>query len=276
MMPMQFHIGSMSLGDILDRGLKLLLARLGTFYLINLIVQTPTLVAQLMMPEVMFPDPSISPEQQAVKFLGGFGGLLSLALLLEPIGDGATLRVITQQFVNERVGALEALRFALRRFFSLFAASLVYVLLCGMGACFCLVPGLIFGVWFAFAAQVIVAENRGAFPALIRSYELTAGFRWRVLGLIVLKILIRILFVTALGLVGQLLPSAEMVTTQSGVTQVINKPNFIINTVLGNLVQILVDSYMAVCFTLFYFDLRIRKEGYDLELAANQHYPTPA
>ncbi len=34
------------------------------------------------------------------------------------------------------------------------------------------------------------------------------------------------------------------------------------------LVQYLVAAYSAICWTLFYFDLRIRKEGYDLELAA--------
>jgi hypothetical protein len=27
---------------------------------------------------------------------------------------------------------------------------------------------------------------------------------------------------------------------------------------------------MVICLTLFYFDLRIRKEGFDLELAAQQ------
>jgi hypothetical protein len=31
-----------------------------------------------------------------------------------------------------------------------------------------------------------------------------------------------------------------------------------------------VETYSAVCFTLMYFDLRIRKEGFDLELAAKQ------
>jgi hypothetical protein len=40
--------------------------------------------------------------------------------------------------------------------------------------------------------------------------------------------------------------------------------------VLSTLLNFLVQTYGAICFTLLYFDLRIRKEGYDLELAARQ------
>jgi hypothetical protein len=35
-----------------------------------------------------------------------------------------------------------------------------------------------------------------------------------------------------------------------------------------SLISILFSAYQAVCLTLLYFDLRIRKEGYDLEVAA--------
>jgi hypothetical protein len=31
-----------------------------------------------------------------------------------------------------------------------------------------------------------------------------------------------------------------------------------------------VQAFAAVCYTLLYFDLRIRKEGIDLELAARE------
>jgi len=34
-----------------------------------------------------------------------------------------------------------------------------------------------------------------------------------------------------------------------------------------------VQSYQAVGMTLVYFDLRIRKEGYDLEMSAEQDAP---
>ena len=35
------------------------------------------------------------------------------------------------------------------------------------------------------------------------------------------------------------------------------------------------QAYAAICVTLLYFDLRIRKEGFDLEMAARQHSRNP-
>ena len=40
---MRFPLGEMTVGDILDRGLKLLFARLPVFYAVNLLVQTVAL-----------------------------------------------------------------------------------------------------------------------------------------------------------------------------------------------------------------------------------------
>ena len=49
---MKFPLGEMSAGDILDRGIKLLFARLPTFYLINLMVLAPAILVQIAAPLV--------------------------------------------------------------------------------------------------------------------------------------------------------------------------------------------------------------------------------
>jgi hypothetical protein len=50
----------------------------------------------------------------------------------------------------------------------------------------------------------------------------------------------------------------------------VNPVNHIVLTLGGQVVNILFATYVAVCTTLLYLDLRIRKEGYDLEMAALQ------
>jgi hypothetical protein len=40
------------------------------------------------------------------------------------------------------------------------------------------------------------------------------------------------------------------------------------------LVSVLFASYLAVCVTLLYLDLRIRKEGFDLEIEAQKGLAT--
>jgi hypothetical protein len=267
---MKYQIGAMTVGDILDRGLKLLFTRLGTFYLINLIFLAPVIVVQLLLPVSGMP---ILMTMSALI-------LLLLVLILQPVATAAQLYVVAQEFVDRRVSVAQALGFAFPRFGSLLGASIMVGLLFGVGALLCLVPGLIFLVWYIFTTQVIVVEGAGASAAMERSKVLTAGFRWRVFGVFVLVLVLTYIAQFALLSVQYVLPPYENVRTEvvpafGGELQVrtgrkLNYGNYAINVVLQQLATILVQTYGAICWTLFYFDLRIRKEGFDLELAAQK------
>jgi hypothetical protein len=271
---MRFQIGAMSVGDILDRGLKLLLARLPTFYLINLIVLSPVLLVQLALPTLFLQSAEPSPDA-ALGILGGSLVALILVVVLAAVGSAAVLYVISQEFVDNRVTVGSALAFALRRFASLFVVSFVYGLVVGFGVMCCVVPGFLFGVWYAFAPQVVVVEGLGPLVAFERSKELTAGFRWRVLGVFVLLVLIQVLS----GVINQglelVLPAYEKVPISGFAYRLVLKsyPNHVIHLVINFLVSTLVGTYYSICLTLLYFDLRIRKEGFDLELAAKEQAP---
>ncbi len=272
---MKFQIGAMTVGDILDRGLKLLLARLPTFYLINLIVLAPIILYLLALPALLRAG---STGLGAV--LGGGLAVSVLTLILQPIGTAAILHVISQEFVDYHVGVGPAFGFALKRFGTLILASILTGLMIGFGLILCIVPGIIFWSWYALVAEVVVVEGLGAEKAMKRSKELTAGFRGRVLGLLLLFIVIALIPTGAVQLLELVIPSTEHVPIDRpdagfgfggpAYTEVINYRNYAINTVVGQLLNILVQTFQAVCFTLLYFDLRIRKEGFDLELAARQ------
>jgi hypothetical protein len=274
---MKFQIGAMSVGDILDRGVKVLLARLPTFYVINLIVLTPLIAYQLALPALMQTGPTAEPNPaQLGAVVGGFLLLLFLTLILQPIGTAAILHVISQEFVDQRAGLGAALGVALRRFGKLLGASILAGLVIVMGFLLCIVPGIFFSIWYVFVAQVVVVEDLGGVRALARSKALTEGFRWRVLGLLLLFFAIGAVFQMAVGSLGLVLPSTERVPTGSGLgyTEVFVWHNYVINTLAGQLLGILVQTFQAVCMTLLYFDLRIRKEGFDLELASRIQAPT--
>jgi hypothetical protein len=209
---MKFQIGAMSVGDILDRGLKLLLARLPAFYLINLIVLTPIIAYQLALPLLLMGEENQIGKVFLVGFLGGFVVLLILALILQPIGTAAILHIISQEFIDRHVGIGPAFRFALSRFGSLLGASILAGLIIGVGMLCCLVPGFIFWTWYAFVAQVVVVEGMSASPSLDRSKRLGEGYRWRIFGILfligVLSSVIPSVIDAGLGLV---LPASEVV-----------------------------------------------------------------
>jgi hypothetical protein len=122
--------------------------------------------------------------------------------------------------------------------------------------------GLVYGVWmslrYSLAMPACVVEDMRAGEALKRSIELTKGSRGRifVLGLLVyaVKLLLGILFgfpFLAFGFrhPGQPLPLAYLAVQQVGV--------FLTNTFIGPM--------YATGLTLFYYDQRVRKEGFDVE-----------
>jgi hypothetical protein len=253
---LDISLGNMSLGDILDRGIKLFFGRLGTFFLISFICLGPLLVVEFAMPPR---DPLSTLLQAPVSLL--------LGLILRPINQAATLFVICQEYLGQRVDASASLRFAFGRFGRLLGASILAGFIIFVGALFCVVPGLIFAVWYVFVGQVVVMENLGGDKALRRSKDLTADHRWRIFGLVVLLAAIQIVVGVAFGTLSYVLPTHEFVSTDAGPTAVLNYRNYCIQQGLLWFIQVFVESYSAVCFTLAYFDIRNRKEGFDLQLA---------
>lgn len=275
---MRFPIGAMSVGDILDRGLKLLLARLPTLYLINLLFLSPIIVVVLTTPQLVAVLAGNQPTSSAVGLGVGVGLLvLFLTLLLQPLGNAAILHVIAEEFAGRPVGAGAALRFALGRFLPLFGSSLLAGLCVGVGFLLLIVPGIIFLIWFVFVAQIVVVEGISGSPALGRSRALTAGYRGRIFGLLILFGIIGwIVGLVPTAIEKYVLPSYELVPAGPGGARVpvLHYGNYLVTTLLAQLVNILVQCYQAVGMTLVYFDVRIRKEGYDLEMAAEEEATT--
>ncbi len=116
---------------------------------------------------------------------------------------------------------------------------------------------VVMGLRYALAIAASVVEDLKARPALRRSIELTKGSRGRifVLALLVMVIQIGLVATTQVTFVvlsfrhnGQL--SVEARVLQQFVA-------FVTNTFIGPL--------YATGLTLFYYDQRVRKEGYDIE-----------
>jgi hypothetical protein len=120
----------------------------------------------------------------------------------------------------------------------------------------------VYGIWmslrYSLAVPACVVEDLPASGAIKRSIELSQGSRGRifVLGLLVyaVRMLLGILFgfpmiALAVKHPGQPLPLGWMVLAQIG--------GFVTSTLIGPI--------YSTGLTLFYYDQRIRKEGFDIE-----------
>jgi len=131
----------------------------------------------------------------------------------------------------------------------------------GLGILLFFLPALVYTVWmnirYALAIPACVVEDLKARQAIKRSIALSKGARWRILMLLLL------VFIIKMGLVG---------LTQSFIFVIaFRHPGHLpagMNA-LSQVIQFFTDTFLgpigATGVTLFYFDQRVRKEGYDIE-----------
>jgi hypothetical protein len=122
------------------------------------------------------------------------------------------------------------------------------------------------GVWFvlyvacayALTTQVVVLEELAtSFDAFARSWDLTRGFRRKVLATAAVAILIFSLPSAAVGVLAEVLRQPAPPLGQA-------------LTVLAALLPIVMTPLLSCVFTLMYYDLRVRREAFDLQVLGRQ------
>jgi glycerophosphoryl diester phosphodiesterase family protein len=202
---------------------------------------------------------------------GGFlvnltlGVLYALSLVvLNLVATAATVFIVSESYLGRPLSAWDALRRATPYMGRILVCSLLMAIAVGLGFLLLLIPGVILAVGLALAIPAVVLEPRtSASGALSRSWELTRGARWRLFGLgITLLVLLYVPVVAITGLFALLLP--ENAGMFSG-----GSLGMVMAIAVGGLVQMFIYPLFYCVLTVAYYDLRVRKEGFDLELLAS-------
>ena len=250
---MKFTIEPMSLGDILSRATSLFFSRIMLFMAIEVIVAGPTLILQLALPEVAM----------------GSGALLFILpmIVLGPLGAAAMVHVIAQEYMGQPVSLSGAFKFALGRLLPLIGTSILANLQIGLGMIFCLIPGIYLAVIWAFVNQVVVMENETGAAALTRSKNLVSGYFWHVFVVLLVVGLVLLLPSTVINIVlPEVLPFQEPLNPMNPFAgfRMTSYVNFAIVEVVATVMNGIFQAFTAICATLLYFDLRNRKEAFDV------------
>jgi hypothetical protein len=140
----------------------------------------------------------------------------------------------------------------------------VILLLIGALAGFVGFLALYFGFW-AVAAPALLLENLGVFAALRRSYRLVRGSFWRVFGIglltAVITYFIRQVFVFPFSVIGAIVSATQ--DSDGFTASLVQLLIADIGTVLAGAVLF---PFTAGVTALLYLDLRMRREGLDVDL----------
>ena len=175
--------------------------------------------------------------------------------LLIPVAQGATAVLVAAAFEGRSIEAGEAFAGLRGRIGTLVLLQIVAGFLMVFGLILLIVPGILAIIWTAVSQPVAAIENVPTNESLKRSRDLARGHGMHVLGTLLLMVFL--LFAMLIGggfAVGIIASIAGL-----GDTAI----DFIVELLIVPLYPLL-----AVATSLLYFDLRVRREGADLEAMA--------
>lgn len=263
----------MDLGDLLDQALALYRSNFTLFAGIAAVLGVPQAILNVIVTAVTPSNFGMTTSEGTTNVdagaLGTAAGLLSvngiIGFIFSTLITGALVQAIAHRYLDRPITIGSAYTsVGLGTYVMLGVVSILSVLAIVFGLILLVIPGVLFAVWWSFLAQVIVLERLG-FGSFGRSRQLVSGYWWRTFGIrVVLYLLVAILTSVATG-VGAAIFAA------------LGEPGRLLGTALGQVANIIVLPFKIGVLTLLYFDLRIRKEGFDLEqMALHLDDPRPA
>jgi hypothetical protein len=224
---------------------------------------------------------TLTPEQstQLVGDVGAFAAYVGVVVLVQylivyPLSLAATTYAVSRRYLDEPATVGESYRAAFTKWRSLVAMILLLGLvvlasvaavfvgfLSGAAAVAAVLVIAAFGcaivvlVRSTVGAQAIVIEGVSGRGGLRRSWALTRGFFWRIVGILLLLGLLQAIVGTVFTLPLLALTSSASLDVRQMVSQAVSAVS-----------AIFVAPVSLVTLTLLYYDLRIRREGFDIEM----------
>jgi hypothetical protein len=200
--------------------------------------------------------------------IAGFGVAGILSFIAATIATGACFKAIADGYLGEQAEWRSALAFAARRLHSILWVTILGGLLSVLGLVLLIVPGVYLYVAFAVAVPALLTEGVRGRKALGRSRRLVKGRWWGTFGVVLLGTIL-------VGIVeGALVGLTAVFTTIDTADPTLG--SFLFNTSATVLASLIATPFAAAFVTVLYFDLRVRKEAFDLQLLADQIGVDPA
>jgi hypothetical protein len=193
----------------------------------------------------------------------GIGGLLANSLML-----AVCVKALSDAYLGQRPSARDSLRFGLRRLLPLLVLVVALLLFNALAFVLLIIPGIwLYAAW-CVSVPALVIEGAGPFGSIRRSYRLVKGSWWHTALVLLVA---EILSLVVSGLIEGLLTGAALASGRPSVLFAVA-----ITTLAAIVSAVLLQPFIAAVITVLYYDLRIKHEGYDLELMAEQLGLSPA
>jgi len=259
----------LTLGELLDRVFQIYRYRFGILVGIAAVAYVPMLIFSLYKVWV----PQAASHNLALAEVAAALVLIVLRLLAVVAAMAATIMVVSAVYLDRPIGVSEAYRrvsgMLLRLFFIMIGMSIGI----GIGVVLLIVPGIILALMWSLAIPVAVLEDTGLGESLSRSRYLTAGHRGRVFAIYLLYLAILVALEFSLAVPIGALAAIKGASTAAFLR---SSAGALIEYVFGFVVGALVTPVLTIALSLLYYDERVRKEAFDIQLMMSALDADPA
>lgn len=282
--PLSSRLRALGLAELLDETFRLYRREFGLFAGLALCVTLPGVVMSLIAGSYRSvswmtkffhslgnPDAlqamAQSPPPQTDPTVSLLVSLLKLILL--PVTLGAIVYATNEIIYGRSTAILGVLEGTLKRYWALAGVAFLVVLV--ILGCVLLIT-IPVGIWvlvrWGLGVPVLLAEDQGPIQALGGSWQLVEGRWWRTLGIFVV-----------VSLMGWVASAILQATAGAAIGLVPGRADDLrsaLIVVASSLAGALVLPVFYIALTLIYYDLRVRREGFDLDQLAQQAQPPSA
>ncbi len=245
----------LSTGELLDRTFYLYRNHFALFVGIFALPQLCTLALQFVNLALK------TPGAQIYILLATMAKLLG-DLAASAAAQAATVMAVSRIHLDRPASVMDSFSRVKNKILGVVVLSLAVGIAVGIGFFFLLVPGILLMLRWSLAVPAKVLENRGVGDAMSRSSELTQGNRGRIFVIWTLFIMLDI------GVDSLVRWPIRVAAGVSGAAGLLHAPlGWHVVTIVATFISsCLVGPLATIAFSLVYYDERVRKEAFDLQL----------
>jgi hypothetical protein len=259
----------MTLGEVLDRTFTLYRENFLLFvgiaslpYLVLLIFNFGTLL--LGRGTVYGKAPTLASPGMLGGFIVGMFGALFLFLLMIGVTHAATVSAVSELYLGRSTSVLNSYNQAKGSILSVVAVIVLGFLGVGVAAIFLIIPGIYLFCRLAVSVPAAIIEKDSPFAAMERSMDLTRGYAGQMFLLLLLVWVLGMVVGGVLQLPGTILMFMAVAAKHQPSVAVMAY-----NYVAQFVSQVLVGPIGTISASLMYYNLRVQKEGFDIQHLMN-------
>jgi hypothetical protein len=248
----------LSTGELLDRTFSLYRSHFGLFvgifalpYLVVFAYRCVGLVFQSATPQL---------SNILMNMVWGLGAVF-LILIVSAASQAATVVAVSNLHLDRRASVVDSFATVKKEIPGVMGLSLLVGLAAGTACLALIVPGVLLFIMWSLAVPTKVLEHKGIFDSMSRSMELTKGSRGRifVIGLLILVLTVGVSWLLQWPI---LIAAGFRFTGMRPLTI-----GWQLAVLVADLVsRSLVGALATIALSLVYYDQRVRKEAFDLQL----------